>query len=141
MTAAGSMEMALPLPWCRPIRFMVSRILQMPICCARPTNAVLVESAVASMSVILPPLNGVSLRTFQVSKLDEQASFGKSDGLYFALVFPPAALASTLDLVVSPDSMAATRANALAVEPYWNPPEPPYCLSRAQLTLVSPSFL
>ena len=37
-----------------------------------------------------------------------------------------------------PDSMAVTRAKALAVDPNWKPPEPPYFLSRAQPMPVLP---
>jgi len=40
-------------------------------------------------------------------------------------------LALTLASSFMPDSMAVTSAKALAVEPNWKPPEPPYFLSRA----------
>src|SRR6478735_8391681 len=112
----------LPIVWpserCRPRRIIVSRTLQPPSCSTRATKAVLVDSAVASMSEMLPPLNGVSLRTFHVSPGPQLAvPPGHSLGVYVALLSPPA---------------------ALAVEPNWNPPDPPYFLSRAQLIPVSP---
>lgn len=54
MIAAGYGGIFLPLAWCKPIRHSVSRILHAspPSCSARPTNAVLIDWAVASTSVI-----------------------------------------------------------------------------------------
>src|SRR5829696_8470970 len=67
MYCGAYLPMACPSDLCSPRRIIVSRTLQPPSCSTRAMKAVLVDLAVASMSEILPPPKGVSLRTFHGS--------------------------------------------------------------------------
>ena len=50
-------------PWCRPRLVIMSRTLHAPSLATSPANAVLTESAVASVRLILPDVEPSSFRT------------------------------------------------------------------------------
>src|SRR5450759_2802662 len=116
----------------------MSRTLQAPSLDTSPAKAVLTEKAAASVRLIAPLRVPSSLWTFQTCPWPIPQAPGKSAWVKTAGEFGPAARAMTVELIGMPDRKASATANSLAVEPYENPPEPPYFLSTAQLIAVLP---